>query len=213
MKKLMFAVVMGVACVANAELKVGTVDMLKLVRNHSSYEPNKTLLTETQKDYEKKLDKMKSDVDDIQVEFTKKSDQIRQPMLSEAAKQKIEKELIEIQNRGLAGQQRLRNEAMRSQQDLAELEARLLKATSADLKKKIAAFAEENGYDMIIDSTAATYSKADLDVTAGVLKSMGVDPEKAIDPAAEEDAPKSRATPGEEPAPNPKAATPTDEGK
>jgi len=201
MKKLMFAVVMGVACVANAELKVGTVDMLKLVRNHSSYEPNKTLLTETQKDYEKKLDKMKADVDEIQVEFTKKSDQIRQPMLSEAAKQKIEKELIEIQNRGLAGQQRLRNEAMRSQQDLTELEARLLKATSADLKKKIAVFAEANGYDMIIDSTAATYSKADLDVTAGVLKSMGVDPEKAIDPATEEDTPKA------------KAATPTDEGK
>lgn len=194
MKKLMFAVMVGVACAASAEMKIGTVDMLKLVRNHSSYEPNKTLLTETQKDYEKKLDKMKADVDAIQEEFQKKSEQIHQPMLSEAAKQKIEKELIEIQNRGLAGQQRLRSEAMRSQQDLAELEGRLLKATSADLKKKIAAFAEANGYDIVIDSSATAYAKGETDVTAGVLKEMGVDPEKAIDPAAEENAPKATPT-------------------
>jgi len=181
MKKLVFAVAVAAVCVANAEMKVGTVNMLKLVRNHSSYDPNKALLTETQKDYEKKLDKMRTELDDVQEEFKKKSDQLRQPMLSEAAKGKIEKELMDIQSRGLSGQQRLRNEAMRSQQELQELEARLLKTTSADLRKKIAAYAEENGYDLILDETAAPYRTKSLDVTDGVLKSMGVDPEKAVE--------------------------------
>jgi len=186
MKKLVFAVVMGVACAASAEMKIGTVDMLKLVRNHSSYEPNKALLTETQKDYEKKLDKMKADLDEIQEEFKKKSDQLHQPMLSESAKAKIEKELMDIQNRGLASQQRMRNEAMRSQQDLQDLEARLLKATSADLRKKISAYAEAKGFDLVLDGSAAPYAKATLDVTSGILQSMGVDPAKAVDPATED---------------------------
>jgi len=180
---------------ANAEIKIGTVDMLKLVRNHSSYEPNKALLTETQKDYEKKLDKMKIDLDEIQEEFKKKSDQLHQPMLSESAKAKIEKELMDIQNRGLVSQQRMRNEAMRSQQDLQDLEARLLKATSADLRKKIAAYAEENGYDVILDGSAAPYAKAALDVTPGILKSIGVDPAKAVDPK-DEDKGKKKADEG-----------------
>jgi len=186
MKKLVFSVMVGVVCVAGAEMKVGTVDMLKLVRNHSSYEPNKALLTETQKDYEKKIDRMKAELDEIQEEFKKKSDQLHQPMLSESAKSKIEKELMDIQNRGLASQQRVRNEAMRSQQDLQDLEARLLKATSADLRKKISAYAEANGYHLVLDGSAAPYAKAELDVTSGILQSMGVDPAKAVDPKEED---------------------------
>jgi len=191
----LFLITLSFFISANAEMKVGTVNMLKLVRNHSSYEPNKTLLTETQKDYEKKLDKMRVELDEIQDEFKKKSEQLRQPMLSEAAKGKVEKELMDIQNRGLAGQQRMRNEAMRSQQDLQDLEARLLKTTSADLRKRIAAFAEENGYDVILDETAAPYAKPALDVTPGLLKAMGVDPEKAVD-MTEEDKKKSVANEG-----------------
>jgi len=181
MKKLVFAVTLAVACAASADMKIGTIDMMKLVRNHSSYEPNKALLAETQKDYEKKIDKLKAGLDEIQEEFKKKSEQLRQPMLSETAKAKIEKELMDIQSRGLAGQQRMRSEMMRSQQDLQELEGRLLKATSADLRKKISAYAQENGYDLIVDGTAAPYAKPELDVTAGVLKAMGVDPAKAVE--------------------------------
>jgi len=195
MKKLVFAVMVGVACAAGAEVKIGTVDMLKLVRNHASYEPNKALLTETQKDYEKKIDKMKSGLDEIQEEFKRKSEQLRQPMLSESAKSKIEKELMDIQSRGLAGQQRMRSEAMRSQQDLQELEGRLLKATSSDIRKKISAYAEENGYDLIVDGTAAPYAKPSLDVTPGILKAMGVDPAKAVE-AADEDRGKKKSDEG-----------------
>jgi Skp family chaperone for outer membrane proteins len=70
---------------------------------------------------------------------------------------------------------------MRSQQEMQGHEARLLKATTEDLRKKIESYAAENGYDMILDVTAVPYAKPALDVTPAILKSMGVDPEKAKD--------------------------------
>ncbi len=161
-----------------AVTKFGTVDMLKLVRNHPNYESNKSLLTTTESDYKKKLDAIKADVEKIQEEGKKLSEQLRNPMLASNAKQKLEKDMIDIQNRFLAGQQRLRSEAMRSQQDIQDLEARLLKTTTADLKKRISDFAKENGYTLILDVAAAIYAEDSYDVTDQVLKKMGIDPKK-----------------------------------
>jgi len=174
----------------SAETKVGTVDMLKLARNHASFEQNKMLLEETEKDSKKKLDRFKDDLDEIQEEFKKKSGELRQPMLAEAAKVKIEKELMDVQSRGVALEQQYRSEAMRLQQDLRDLEARLLKSVKADLDKKIAAYAEANGFDLIMDASAVPYAKPALDVTPGVLTAMGVDPAKAVEATDDSDAKK-----------------------
>lgn len=181
MKKLMLAMAAMAAVTAFADMKIGTVSMLKLVRNHSSYEPNRKFLLETEKDYSKKLDQMKSDLESVQEEGKKIADQLRNPMLAQAAKAKLEKELVDIQNRFLAGQQKIRAEAMRSQQEMQGHEARLLKATTEDLRSKIEAFANEKGYDLIVDATAVPFSKKSLDVTDQVLRTMGVDPDKAKD--------------------------------
>lgn len=177
MKTLIMAAVLAVSLAAQAEGKIGTVDMLKLVRNHSSYESNKTLLAETQKDYQKKIDRMKEEIDSIQEEGKKISEKLRNPMLAAAAKTKAEKELADVQTKYLNAQQRFRTEAMRSEQELADLETRLLKATTEDLTAKIETFAEANGYDMVINVTACPYASKKLDVTLEVLKSMGIEGE------------------------------------
>jgi Skp family chaperone for outer membrane proteins len=179
MKKLVMMTAIAAAVTAFADMKVGTVDMMALVRNHSSYEPNKKLLTETEKDYTRKLDAMKAEIDEIQEDGKKVADQLRNPLLAQTAKTKLEKDLVDIQNKYIAGQQRLRNEMMRSQQDLQDLEGRLLKATTEDLRERITAFAEDNDYDMIVDITAAPFAKQSLDVTPDLLKAMGVNPDKA----------------------------------
>ena len=79
----------------------------------------------------------------------------------------------------MAQQQKMRSQALRDQQELSDLEARLLKRQAEDLKKWIAKFAEANGYDFILDASAAIYAKKSSDVTEGVLKEMGVDPKAA----------------------------------
>ncbi|MBR4476419.1 MAG: OmpH family outer membrane protein [Kiritimatiellae bacterium] len=185
MKKLILFTALAAATTVFADLKIGTVDMMSLVRNHSSYEPNKKLLTETEKDYTKKLDAMKAELDEIQEEGKNMTDQLRNPLLSQGSKTKLEKDLMDIQNKFITAQQRIRAEMLRSQQDLQDLEGRLLKATTEDLREKINAFAAANKYDLIVDITAAPFASEKLDVTPAILKSMGVDPENTVEKLAE----------------------------
>ena len=179
MKNLVFALTLVAAMTASAELKLGTVDMMLLVKNHPNYESNKALLESTDKDYQKKLEGVKSEGDSLQNEGKKLMDQMRNPMLTAKAKADIEKQLGEIQQKLMAIEQRYRSEAMRCRQDLQDLEGRLLRTTTDDLRKRINKYAEANGFDLIIDQTAAAYAKKSFDVTDNLLKDMGVDPTNA----------------------------------
>ena len=179
MRRFIFAVAMVAAMAATAEMKVGYVDMLLLVRNHPNYDSNKALLTSTDKDYQKKLDGIKSEGDKLQEEGKKQMEQLRNPMLTAKAKADVEKELGEIQQKLIGIEQRYRSEAMRCRQDLQDLEGRLLKTTTDDLRKRLAAFAATGGYDFIYDSTAVPFAKPDFNVTDEMLKGMGVDPKDA----------------------------------
>ena len=55
MKKFIFPLVIVAAIAATAAMKVGSVDLMLLVRNHPNYDSNKALLKSTDKDYQKKL--------------------------------------------------------------------------------------------------------------------------------------------------------------
>ena len=155
MKRLVFAAVVAAALSASADMKIGVVDMLVLVRNHPNYDSNKELLTSTDKDYKKKLDGIKSEGEEIQEEGKKLAEQVRNPMLAAKAKADMEKQLMDIQQKLIGIEQRYRNEAMRCRQDIQDLEARLLKTTTDDIRKRIAKFADEKGYDFVFDQTAA----------------------------------------------------------
>ena len=179
MKNLVLAVVGATAAVASAEMKVGTVDLMLLVKNHPNYESNKTLLTTTDKDYQKKLETIKSEGDKLQEEGRGLAEQMRNPMLTAKAKTEVEGKLMGIQKKLMEIEQRYRSEAMRCRQDLQDLEGRLLKTTTDDLRKRINKFAEEKGYDFIFDTNAAPYSKPAYSVTDELLKAMGVDPKNA----------------------------------
>ena len=137
-KTIVVAVVVATAMAASAEMKVGTVDLMLLVRNHPNYDSNKALLTSTDKDYQKKLEGVKAEGDKLQEEGKKLMEQMRNPMLTAKAKADVEKELGGIQQKLIGIEQRYRSEAMRCRQDLQDLEGRLLKTTTDDLRKRLA---------------------------------------------------------------------------
>ena len=178
-KTIVTVFVASIAFSLSAEMKLGTVDLMLLVKNHPNYDSNKTLLTSTDKDYQKKLEKIKSEGDSLQEEGKKLMDQMRNPMLTAKAKTDIEKQLGDIQQKLMGIEQRYRSEAVRCRQDLQDLEARLLKTTTDDLRKRIAKYAAANGYDLIFDSNAAAYATKTLDVTDAMVKDLGVDPKEA----------------------------------
>ena len=163
----------------SAEMKLGMVDLMTLVKNHPNYESNKTLLTATDKDYQKKLDVIKAEGDKLQEDGKKLMEQMRNPMLAAKAKSDAEKELTDLQQKLMALDQRYRSESLRFRQELQDLEGRLLKTTTDDLRKRIAKFASSNGYDLIVEKSATAYAAPALDVTNEMLKELGVDPAEA----------------------------------
>ena len=180
MKKLtLLAALTLTSLVASADMKIGTVDLMLLIRNHPNYESNKSLLASTDKDYQKKVEVIKDEGEKLQAEGKKLAEQFRNPMLAAKAKADTEKQLMEIQQKLIGVEQRYRAEVSRCRQDLQDLESRLLKATTEDLRKRLAKFAEAKDYDLIVDKTAAPFAKASLDVTDEVLKEMGVEPKDA----------------------------------
>ena len=179
MKKLTFVAMLVSAMAASAEMKVGTVNLMLLIRNHPNYDANKELLTSTDKDYQKKVEAIKTEGETLQAEGKKIAEQLRNPMLAAKAKADVEKQLMEIQQKLIGIEQRYRAEVTRCRQDLQDLEGRLLKTTTDDLRKRLAKFAEKKDYDLILDKTAAPFAKAKFDVTDAMLQEMGIEPKDA----------------------------------
>ena len=154
MKQLIIAAALAAALAAGAETKVGTVDLMLLVRNHPDYERNKTFLSDKDKDGQKKLDEIKKEGEELQDEGKKLAEQFHNPILAEKAKADLERQLLDIQQRLAKIEQNYRVEAMRIRQELQEDEARMLKSTTTDLRRRIEKFAEKGGYDLILDKNA-----------------------------------------------------------
>ena len=70
MKKMMLGMLALCAATAFGDMKIGTVDMMVLVRNHKSYDTNKKMLQDSEKDYQRELDQVKSELDVISLKRT-----------------------------------------------------------------------------------------------------------------------------------------------
>ncbi|MBR4653279.1 MAG: OmpH family outer membrane protein [Kiritimatiellae bacterium] len=178
MKKAILAVSCMACWTVLSDMKIGTVNMVDLVKLHPSYETNKALLKSTDKDYKAKLDKLQEDIKAIADEGKKAQEDLANPMLSAAAKASAQKKLEGVQRRYIAARQDMEAEVRRYQGELADLEARLMKLQTDEIREKISVYAREHGFDMIIDSTMLAFSKPSLEVTDDILRVMKVDPEK-----------------------------------
>lgn len=170
-----FALLAAAVC---ADVKIGVVSLEQLIKNHPSHESNRTLVKSTADDYRKKMDAHQEAIKSMMEEGKKIQSDWQNPMLSASAKADLQKKMEGIQRKLYAAQQDIRAEDQRFQEELADLQQRLFKIEKSDSESKIAQFAKENGYDMIVDVAACGFSKPELDVTDAILKMMGVDPSK-----------------------------------
>ena len=178
MKKILMGIALAAAVCASADMKIGTVNMVDLVRLHPNHESNKALVKSTDKDYKAKLERQQESAKAIADEGKKVQADLMNPMLSASAKTAAQKKLEDVQRRFLAAQQELRSAAQHYQGELTDLETRLLKIETEDIRAKINAYAKANGYDIIADSTMLAFSRESIDVTDEILKAMNVDPAK-----------------------------------
>ena len=174
MKRIVFACACVIAATVSAGMKIGTVNLEILIKNHPSHESNRTLVKSTADDYRKKMDARQERAKSFVDEGKKLQSDWQNPMLSATAKADIQKKLEDVQRKMFALQQEMRAEDQRYQEELADLQQRLFKIEKKDIEAHLAEFAKDAGYDMILDIAACGFAKPGLDVTDSVLKKMGV---------------------------------------
>ena len=181
MKKLIVlaALAAAVAFPSSAEMRIASVNMVDLVRFHPDRPRDRKLMKETEQGYQEKIDAAREEIENLGATCRSIQDEMQNPVLSTAAKQKAQDRLEAAQKKFFAAQQTFRIDAQHYQGELQDLDTRLLKATTEAIRAKINAYAAEKKYDLIVDSSMVAFAAKSLDVTDDILKLMGVDPAKA----------------------------------
>ena len=178
MKRAVIALSIAMSVAAFADLKICTVNMIHLVELHPTHESNRALVKSSNEDYKAKLDAKQDALKALLDDARKIYDDTQNPMLSVSAKAEAQKKLDGMQQKVNAARQELLRSEQNYRETMNDLETRLLKMETSDIRAKISAYAKEKGLDLVIDSTMAAYANDALDVTDDILRAMNVDPAK-----------------------------------
>lgn len=183
MKKLSIAIalVLSFAWAASAELRIATVDLDKVFQSHPKTQKAEDGLKAAEVRIKADMEKMAGEARALQEEAQKLKEAASTPMLSESARmqKKLEAEdklteLEEMQLRIRRTQEsrlkQLRDQLMKTRQGIVE-----------ELMAAVKAFAQEEGYDMIFDTSGLTmnavplavYADEKLDVTTAIVERIG----------------------------------------
>ena len=178
MKRTVIALSIAMSIATFADVKIGTVNMIHLVELHPNHESNKSLVKSSNDDYKAKLDSKQDALKTMLDEARKVYEDMQNPMLSVTAKTDAQKKLDGMQQKVNAARQDLLRSEQNYRETMNDLETRLLKMETSDIREKITAYAKEKKFDLIIDSTMAAYANDALDVTDDILRALKVDPAK-----------------------------------
>lgn len=192
MKKWMVMLAAATAAtVMMAQEKTAVVNMVDLVRFHPSRERDRKLMQDTEKEYQAKLDKQRDRFEELRNEYEKAVKEARSPALSEKAKADAEDKAVKYRDVLADADRDLRQEVQKLQRELSDLDTRLLRQVTSDIREVINKYAQESGVGIILDGTTIAYFDPKLEVTDDVLKRLGVDPK--VRKEAQEKAEKEKA--------------------
>ena len=192
MKKMM--VMLAAALTASmmlAQEKTAVVNMVDLVRFHPSRERDRKLMQDTEKEFQAKLDKQRDRFEELRDDYEKAVKEARNPALKEKARAEAEDKAMKHRDVLAEADRDLRQEMQKLQRELGDLDARLLRQVTGDIREVLTKYAQETQTSIILDGTTMAYFDPKLDVTDEVLKRMGVDPK--LRKEAQEKADKERA--------------------
>lgn len=174
-----------------AQEKTVVVNMIDLVRFHPNRERDRKLMQETEKEYQGKLDKQRDRFEQLRDDYEKAVKEARNPALNDKAKAEAEDKAMKHRDVLTEADRDLRGEMQKLQRELSELDTRLLRQVTNDIRDILAKYAQEKQYAVVLDGTTIAYFDSKLDVTDEVLKRMGVDP-KVRKEAKDKDAAKEK---------------------
>ena len=164
------------ATVTMAEEKTAVVNMVDLVRFHPSRERDRKLMQDTEKEFQAKLDKQRDRFEQLRDEYEKAVKEARNPALNDKARAEAEDKAMKHRDVLAEADRDLRAEMQKLQRELGDLDARLLRQVTGDIRSVLTKYAQEAKFSAIFDGTTMAYFDPKLEVTDEVLKRMGVDP-------------------------------------
>ena len=206
---------LSVTATAYAQQKIAVVDLEKLIRLHPNTAEDKKTLEATLKDFNKQKEQLQSLAASTRKAFEEAAREATNPALSESARKKAETVAMDKRQAALEAARGAEEKIRELQRELNKQEMKMLKRTSDIIERAIAAYARGNGYDLVLQlpsrlsaGTGVIYSKPEMDITADVMKLLGIEePEEEEEDAAssEVESPKSKV---ESPEPKAEAAPP-----
>lgn len=188
-----FVACAGLFSTAQAEVKVATVDMTNLnIMYHKRVETQASLdkqMAELRKEVASRQEKARSLAEELQ-KIQKSVD----PTLSESAIATLRSKAQATKNEYDAAVQDAQTFAQRREAAFREIVRRELTLIAQDMHAAVEAVAAENGYDVVLDSSAISqapsgrvfpYVKPALDITPAVLKRLNADAPADFDAQAE----------------------------
>ncbi len=175
-----------------AEEKTVVVSMIDLIRYHPNRERDRKLMADTEKEYQDKLDKRRERFEQLRDEFERVAKEARNPVLSDKARTEAENKALKQRDVVTEAERDLRQEAQKLQRELQELDTRLLRQVTGEIRETITKYAKDTKAAIVMDASTLAYSDPKLDVTDDVLKRMGIDPK--VRKEAKDEAEKKAAT-------------------
>ena len=182
MKKavMIFAAVL-LAGVIFASEKIAVVNMVDLVRFHPSRERDRKLMQETEKEFQSKLDKQRDRFEELRGDYEKLVKEARNPALNDKARSEAEDKAMKHREVLTEADRGLRTKMQKLQGELGDLDARLLRQVTGEIRTVITKYCEEKKFDVVLDSTTLAYFKPEFEITDDVLTRLGVDPKIRTD--------------------------------
>jgi Skp family chaperone for outer membrane proteins len=159
-----------------AQEKTAVVNMVDLVRFHPSRERDRKLMMDTEKEFQAKLDKQRDRFEQLRDDYEKAVKEARNPALNDKARAEAEDKAMKHRDVLAEADKDLRADMQKLQRELGDLDSRLLRQVTGDIREVITKFAQESKYAVVLDGTTLAYFDPKLEVTDEVLKRMGVDP-------------------------------------
>ena len=166
-----------------ADLKIGVVDMEKLVRCHPNTESDRKLLEETAKDFAAQRDALRTRFEDAAKAFEATARQAQDGALSEKARQRAADEARSRREEAMAAEREYAEKTRDLQKQLSDQQARMLKRTYTEIQQAVAAFAKENGYTLVAEAptgekagspASIVYFDESFDITQAIMDRLGL---------------------------------------
>lgn len=185
--------VLAASSLAAADLKLAVVDMEQLVQRHPNTTSDKKLLEQTLQEYSEQKETLQSLADSARKAYEGAAKEAQNPALSDKAKQRQEEDAQRKREVAVRAEREYSETVRNLQRQLTDQEMRMLKRTYAEIQGVIAAHAREHGLDLVMElpgrklgnPSGVVYSHESLNITAAILKRMGIAPEAPM--AADED--------------------------